>query len=136
MRLVTANPKGKAKNARNSQDKSTVIREINEAVADVIEAYKANNPNVDVDAILAEYDGLLLNMVKLRKRELDTFVAYAKEQGTKMPFEAMETGVLDAGRKDMRNSLTEILDSVGFERPVCPECEEEMMDRGRSKKNS
>jgi tRNA(Ile2) C34 agmatinyltransferase TiaS len=51
-----------------------------------------------------------------------------------MPFQAIEMGVLAAGRKDMQNGLTEILDSMKFDTPVCPECNEKMENRGRNKK--
>ena len=101
---------------------------------DAIEQYKIENPEVDVEAILHEQNELLAKMRQLSSRELDKFVAYAKEQGTKMPFDSIEMGVLDAGRRDMRNGLAEILDSLEFEKPTCLECDEAMDNRGRSKK--
>jgi len=123
----------RGKRAGNAQDLSSLIQKINEA-AIAIEHYKAENPNVDVEAILSKQKELLPILGLLQNRELDKFVNYAKEQGTKMPFHDMEMGVLAAGRKDMQNGLAEILDSLKFDKPVCPECNEGMDNRGSSKK--
>ena len=124
----------KGNQASKTQDLSSIIQKINEA-AIAIEQYKAENPNVDVEAILSKQKELLPILGLLQNRELDKFITYAKEQGTRMPFQAMEMGVLAAGRKDMQNGLTEILDSLKFDKSVCSECNDEMDDRGRSKKN-
>ena len=118
-----------------SQDMTIILEKIQELIF-AIGQYKAENPDVDVDAILSEQSGLLPMLGLLSNRELDKFISYAKEQGTRMPFQAMEMGVLAAGRKDMQNGLAEILDSMAFDKPGCNECNEEMDDRGRSKKKS
>ena len=121
-------------------DVSAIIQkanqEANQAISNAIEQYKAENPGIDVEAILSEQKRLLSNLKQLPIRELDKFVAYAKEQGTEMPFDSMEMGVLAAGRKDMQNGLAEILNSLEFGKPICPECGEEKDNRGRSKKKS
>ena len=126
-----------AKTERNGQAKpieaSAVMQKINEALK-AVEQYKAENPGVDVDAILSAQNDLYPILRRLSNREVDKFVAHAKEQGTRMPFDSMETGILEAGRKDMQNGLAEILDSLKFEKPACPECDEGMDNRGRSKK--
>ena len=101
-----------------------------------IEQYKAKNPNAGEDAITSEHKELLPVMGLISNRELDKFIKYAKEQGTKMPFDSMEMGVLAAGRKDMQNGLAEILNSLEFDKPDCSICGEEMDNRGRSKKKS
>jgi hypothetical protein len=126
-----------AKNDSNKRDTTGIIQEINEVVYRAIEQYKAENPDVDVDAILSGQNSqneLFSTMRQSSSRELEKFIALAKEQGTKMPFAAMETGVLFAGRKDMQNGLAEILNSLRFDKPTCSECGEEMDDRGRRKK--
>jgi hypothetical protein len=107
---------------------------INEAINTAIERYKVENPDIDVDAILAEHEGELPLLGSLPHRELDKFITYAKQQGTKMPFDSMEKGVLAAGRKDMQNGLSELLNSLKFDKTKCSECGEEMDNRGRSKK--
>ena len=114
-------------------DVSAVMQKINEAL-NAIEQYKAENPNVDVESILSTQNELFSILRQLSSREIDKFVAHAKEQGTKMPFASMEAGILDAGRKDMQNGLTEILNSLKFEKPICLECDEGLNNRGRSKK--
>ena len=114
-------------------DASAVMRKVNEALI-AVEQLKAENPDVDVDAILSAQNEMYPTLRLLAGRELDKFVAYAKEQGTEMPFGSMEMGVLAAGRKDMQNGLAEILNSLKFEKPECPECEEGMDNRGRSEK--
>ena len=124
----------KAKQANSSRDKSAIILEINDVVNSAVEKYKAENPDVDVEAILSEHKDLLSILGMMPKREVDKFVAYAKGQGTKMTFGSMEMGILAAGRKDMQNGLAEIADSLKFDKPVCPECDQEMENRGRSKK--
>jgi len=108
------------------------VNEYNAAV----EQYKSANPDVDVEAILSEQKKFLPVLDHLSNRELDKFVTYAKNQGTEMSFHDIENGVLAAGRKDMQNGLTEILDSIKFESSVCPECNKKMENRGRSKKKS
>ena len=113
-------------------DASTVAQRINETLK-VIEQYKAENPGVDMDAILTAENELRPILMRLSNREVDKFVAYAKEQGTKMPFDLMETGILAAGREDMKNGLAEILNSLKFEKPACTESDE-IENRGRSKK--
>jgi len=101
-----------------------------------VEEYKSKNPDIDVEAFLSEQKELLPIPVLLPNRELDKFMIYAKGQGTKMSFQAMEIGILTAGRKDMQNGLAELLDSMAFDQPVCSECNEKMENRGRNKKNS
>ena len=102
---------------------------------EAIKEGKTINPDIDADTS-NEHEGeqLLPLLGQASARELDKFVSYAKEQGTKMPFDLMEKGILAAGRKDMQNGLTEVLNSLKFEKPVCPECDEGMDDRGLSKK--
>ena len=114
-------------------DLSTVMQKINET-RNTIEQYKAENPGVDMDAILSAKNELFPMLKRLSSGELDKFVAYAKEQGTEMSFDSMEMGVLSAGRKDMQNGLAEILNSLKVEKPICSECDEGMDNRGRSKK--
>ena len=125
----------------NAQDMSSLVQKINainnsavEQYNAAIEEYKAENPDIDVEAILSEQKVLLPTQGLFPNRELDKFISYAKEQGTQMPFQAMEMGVLAAGRKDMQNGLAEILDSMKFGKPVCSECNEKKDNRGRSKK--
>jgi hypothetical protein len=118
----------------NTKVNLAIMQKISEAVNIAIEQYKAENPDVDVEAIMSEYNRLQLGLGVLQSRELDKFIAYAKEQGTKMSFDAMETGVLAAGRKDMQSGLGEILNSLKFDRPACLECGEELDNRGLSKK--
>ena len=96
--------------------------------------YIGESPDVDAEAILAERKELQPSLGALSKREIDKFVAYAKEQGTILPFDAMESGILAAGRRDMQNGLSEIVNSLKFEKPDCPECGEGMDNFGRSKK--
>jgi hypothetical protein len=109
---------------------NSAVNEYNAAV----EQYKSENPDVDVEAILSEQKKFLPVLAHLSNRELDKFVTYAKNQGTKMSFHDMENGVLAAGRKDMQDGLTDILDSIKFSSPVCPDCNKKMENRGRSKK--
>jgi predicted lactoylglutathione lyase len=133
-KLMVNNNHTKANQEGNIRDASSLIQRINDAVNIAIEQYQSENPSVDVESLLSEHDRLLYTLGVSSNRELDRFVAYAKDQGTKMPFDAMEMGVLVAGRKDMQNGLAEILDSIGFDKPVCSECHEKMDNRGRSKK--
>ena len=119
----------------SGQSLSSIVQGI-KSISLAIEQYKAENPGIDVEALLSEQKELLPVLKLLPKRELESFIAYAKGQGTKMPFEAMEMGVLAAGRKDMQDGLAEILDSIKSDKPVCLECNEGMDDRGRSKKKS
>jgi len=132
---MAKNPK-KGNPLNNAGDMSDLMQKINDAVRIVIEQYKAENPDVDVEALLSKNNGLAPILGAMKNRELDRFVAYAKGQGTKMPFDAMEMGVLAAGRRDMQNGLAEILNAAKFDKPECPECGEKTDDRGRGKKNS
>ena len=88
-----------------------------------------------MEALLREQKRLSPALGQISSRELDKFVAYAKEQGVKMPFASIEMGIVAAGRKDMQNGLAEILNTIEMAKPACPECGEEMNNRGRSKKN-
>ena len=146
---MAKNKKARGTQASNAQDMASIVQKIdalnfateqyNIAVEEyniAIEQYKVDNPDIDVEAILSEQKELAPILRLLSRRELDQFITYAKEQGTKMPFQAMEMGVLAAGRRDMQNGLTEILDSMKFDKPVCSECNEKMDNRGRIKKNS
>jgi len=132
--------RAKKNQANNSQDIMTLMQKQREAAIAVeryktaVEQYKKENPDVDVEDILSKQEEYIPAFEQLKNSELAKFVAYAKEQGIRMSFDAMERGVLDAGRKDMQNSLTEITDSLKFDRPVCPECNKEMENRGKSKK--
>jgi hypothetical protein len=132
---MAKNKEEKGNQASKSQDITSIVQRINE-IGMAIEQYKAENPDIDVEALLSGQKELLPVLRLLPNRELDRFVAHAKEQGTKMPFQAMEMGVLVAGRKDMQSGLAEILNSIKSGKPVCPECSEGMDDRGRSKKKS
>ena len=120
-------------------DVSAIIQKANQeakqAISNAIEQYKAENPDVDVEAVLSEQMELLSKFRQVSSREVDKFVAYAKEQGTKMSFDSMEMGILAAGRKDMQNGLTEIANSLKFSKPDCPECGKGMENRGLRKKN-
>jgi hypothetical protein len=71
-----------------------------------------------------------------RTSELNKFIDYAKSQGTSISFSAMEQGILAAGRQDMQNGLSELADSLKFEKQTCGECEKTLDNRGRGKKNS
>ena len=125
-------------------DVSATIKNANEAVNNAneavnnankaIEQFKIENPGVDVEALLSGQKELPLGFEQISNRELDKFVAYAKGQGVKMPFDSMEMGIIAAGRKDMQNGLAEILNAIDPGKPVCPECDEEMDNRGRGKK--
>ena len=128
---TTAKPEGNGR--AKPIDVLAEIRKIHEAL-NAIEQYKAENPGVDVDAILSAQNELYPMLKQLSNRELDKFVAFAKEQGTRMSFDSMEMGILAAGRKDMQNGLAEVLNSLKFDKQDCPECEAEMDDKGRSKK--
>jgi len=128
------NIKGNTKQKKNSRDRSALVQKINEAIKNVIEEYKAENPDIDVDAMLSEHNDLLPALGALKKSEVEKFIIYAKEQGTGMPFDSMEMGILAAGRKDMQDGLAEILNSMKFNKLACPECDKDMVDRGRGKK--
>jgi len=119
--------------SNNSSDTIELIQKVKEA-KEAMERYKTENPDVDVDALLAEHNASIPILNSLSNRELDKFIKYAQKQGTKMPFGSMEMGILAAGRKDMQNGLAEILNSLKFDKPTCTECDEEMDNRGRSKK--
>jgi len=148
--MQMANNRGKRSNqVGNTQDISSIMQKMNavrlaveqhktavEQYEAAVEQYKGENPGVDVEAILSEQQELLPALKMLSNRELDKFITYAKEQGTRMSFQAMETGILAAGRKDMQQGLAEILDTLEFEKSACTECNEEMDNRGRSKKKS
>jgi hypothetical protein len=116
------------------KDISTIIKNANEAVNKAIEQFKIENPGVDVEALLSEQNGLPPEFAQISSREVDKFVAYAKEQGIKMPFDSIEAGILAAGRKDMQNGLADILNAIDPGKPACLECDEVMDNRGRSKK--
>jgi len=119
---------------RNLQELSAYLATLNQKACEAMEHYKAENPDLDMDALLSKYETLQHVHGLISKRELDKFVTYAKEQGTRMSFDSMEMGVLNAGRKDMQNGLAEILNSLKFEKPICPECDEEMVNHGLQKK--
>jgi len=112
---------------------SAVMQKVAETLS-VIKQYKAENPGIDVDAILSSQNELYPLLKHMSNREIDKFVAFAKEQGTKMSFDSMEMGILAAGRKDMQSGLSEVLNSLKFDKPECPECGGEMANNGRSKK--
>jgi predicted peroxiredoxin len=130
------NENAKAKQSSSKREASEIIQMINEAVAIAVKRYKVENPEVDVEAILSEYKAALPALGLMPNSELEKFVAHAKEQGTKMAFDSMEMGILAAGRKDMRNGLAEILNSLDFIKPTCSECDADMDNRGRGKKKS
>jgi hypothetical protein len=98
--------------------------------------YIGENPEADIVAILSEHNSLRPALDASSNRELEKFIKLAKSQGTKMPFASMEMGILAAGRKDMQNGLAEVLNSLGFDKPDCPECNEGMVNNGRGKKKS
>jgi hypothetical protein len=137
---MVKNKKAKGNQADNGQNMTLIVQKMNALCFDAeqynaaVAQYKAENPDIDVEAILSKEKDLLPILGLLPNRELDKFISYAKEQGTKMPFKDMEMGVLAAGRTDMQNGLAEILDSIKFDTPICPECNEKMENRGRSKK--
>jgi len=112
---------------------SSVVQKIKDAL-NAVDQYKAENPDVDVDAFLTSQNPMYPMLKQLAGRELDRFVAYAKEQGTAMPFDSIEMGVLSAGRRDMQKGLEEILNTIKVDEPVCPICDEKMDNQGRSKK--
>ena len=143
------NINAKVNQASNAQDLSTIVQKISEVNTAkeqynvalnqynvAIEQYKAANPDIDMEMALSEHKVLLPVIELLSNRELDKFISHAKEQGTKMPFDAMEMGILTAGRKDMQSGLAEVLNSLEFDKPICSECGDEMDNRGRSKKKS
>ena len=118
-------------------DVKEIINKANEAkksANEAIEQYKKENPGVDVESLLSEQRTQPLEYGEIARSELDKFISYAKKQGMKMPFDAMETGILAAGRKDMQNGLSEILNTMAFDAPECSECAEKMTNRGRNKK--
>ena len=118
-------------------DVSTIIINANVAVEnanEAIEQFKIENPGVDVEALLSEQKCLPSGFGQISSREVDKFVAYAKEQGVKMPFDSIETGILAAGRKDMQTGLADILNAIDPGKPACLECDELMDNCGRSKK--
>ena len=95
-------------------DVKEIINKANEAkksANEAIEQYKKENPGVDVELLLSEQRSQALECGEIARSELDKFILYAKKQGMKMPFDAMETGILAAGRKDMQNGLSEILNT-------------------------
>jgi len=114
-------------------DQNVTEQDVVEAIQ-TINRFKAANPNVDLASLSPEGTEIQAILEKAQARELEKFVTYAKQQGTSMSFDAMEMGVLNAGRKDMQNSLAEIVDSLKFERPVSSEDGEKMDHKGRSKK--
>ena len=130
---MSKNKRIKVNQANDAQDITSLLLKLDEII-NAMEQYKAKHPDFELEAALSERKGLLIALKLLKNRELDKFVAYAKEQGTKMSFDAMEMGVLAAGRKDMQDGLAEIANSLEFEVPVCSECDEKMNNRGLSKK--
>ena len=129
-----SNQTGNAQDIPSLVERKNAIRVAIEEYNAAVAQYKAENPGIDVEAVLSEQKELLPVLDLLSNRELDKFITYAKEKGTKISFQEMEMGILAAGRKDMQNGLGEILDSMKFEKPVCSECNEKMDNRGRSKK--
>jgi predicted peroxiredoxin len=115
-------------------DVSAIIKEAQESVNKAMEQYKIENPGVDIEMLLAEQKCLPLEFSQIRRREVDKFVKHAIKQGVKMPFDTMEMGIIAAGRKDVQNGLSEILNTINPDKPTCHECNERMEDRGRSKK--
>ena len=118
-------------------DVSATIKNANEAANTAnkaIEQFKIENPGVDVEALLSGQKVPPPGFDQISSREVDKFVAYAKEQGVKMPFDSMEMGIIAAGRKDMQNGLAEILNAIDPGKPACQECDEGMDNRGRGKK--
>ena len=99
-----------------------------------IEEIKEKNADIKEETSKSEQKELISAIGEISSQEISKFVGYAKEQGTKMSFDSMEMGILAAGRKDMQKGLAEILDSMKFEQPKCPECNEKLENRGRSKK--
>jgi len=132
--------KTRAENAKNEKNRTAKPIDISETLQKInialnaIEQLKAENPGVDVDALLSAHNELIPKLRLISSREVDKFVAYAKEQGTAMPFSSMEMGILAAGRKDMQDGLAEIANSLKFETPICSECDEKKDNRGLSKK--
>jgi hypothetical protein len=106
-------------------DVAEIIKNANEDISKAIEQFKEENPGVDAETLLSG---------QLSRGEVGKFVNYAKEQGVKMPYDSIEMGILAAGRRDMQNGLTEILNAIDPGRPTCAECDEEMWNRGRGKK--
>ena len=100
------------------------------------EQVKDKNPDDKAETLTADQKELLPKIGQISSQEVRKFVAYAKEQGTKMSFDSMEMGILAAGRKDMQNGLAEILDSIKFDKPKCPECNEKLDNRGRKKNHN
>ena len=124
-----------ANNAINSANDA--VNNANNAVNNAnkaIEQFKEENPGVDIDALLSEQMVLPQAIGQIANREVDKFVAKAKKQGIKMPFNSIEMGILAAGRKDAQNGLVEILNAIAPSKPTCPKCKEELENRGRSKK--
>ena len=95
----------------------------------------ANFAQVVVKNANKQLSGNLPEIMKLsRESELNKFIEHAIEQGTNMPFSAMERGVLAAGRMDMQNGLSEIADKLKIGKPSNGECDDTLENRGRSKK--
>jgi predicted methyltransferase MtxX (methanogen marker protein 4) len=137
---MATNRKAKGNQTGNAQDISSIVQGIHAIRSAVeqynvaVEQYKVKNPDIDVELILSKQKEFLPVLGMLSNRELDKFITHAKKQGTKMNIHEMEMGILAAGRTDMQNGLAEILDSLKFDKPICPECNEKMENRGRSKK--
>ena len=82
-------------------------------------------------------DGEMLHTFgQLAGSEVAGFVANAKKLGTRMSFDEMEMGILAAGRKEMRNGLAEIMNSLEFGKQTDPDRGDTLENRGRRKKNS
>ena len=106
-----------------------------ESIQEMLKEFREGNPDVDIDKILSVHEELRSVLGHVQNLELAKFAAYAKEQGTRMSFGEMEMGVLDAGRKDMQNTLTDIAESLKFDTPTCSEDGTNMRDCGLVKKN-
>jgi len=120
--------------------KQKIKEEYAKKVDQYFSQYEAMNENNKIDMNGIEIilgSGLRSEYSQIpTSREVDKFVAYAKGQGSGMSFDSMEAGILAAGRKDIQNGLTEILNSMKFDKPSCLECKEGMDNRGFGKKNS
>jgi len=136
-----------AENGGQTNDAKAIAEMVKRANAQVIRAnaqvikanaavkeFQAANPDVDIEALLAEHEEFRSMLAEGRSGELGRFIGHAIEMGTEMSFAEMEEGVLDAGYADMRNGLARVMDSLKFEAPVCQEDGTPMENRGRGKK--
>ena len=129
---MTSRKSGKTAEAVDAQDMVEAMDRANKAVSE----FRAKHPDADVDRILAGHGELRSTLAAARSGELGRYIDHAKEQGTKIPFRELEAGVLEAGRRDMRDGLAEVMDSIRFDAPVDAESGEKMANHGRAKKNS